>query len=294
MSNNNRQGLKNVLEIKNLSLDLNQKRLLNDVNLTVCPGEVIAILGPNGAGKSSLIDVITGSLKPVEGNVSVMDKKFNQVKDDVGVLYEQLPTFPMWKVKEYINYIANIYNTSYAKIKSLLYYLEINQIEDKLFKVLSKGEKKRVGILIAIIHNPQLLILDEPTSDLDPFIRQSCWNLFTENKERGILFTTHMWDEAEKYADRIAFFNNGQITTIDTPINYLSSKYIKAERKIILAKQDSLFPIISNYEYIEDNDNYHVYADDANNFLSEVQSFTNNYSFVSKSLQDVYSFLHKK
>ena len=280
-----------TLEINHLSLDVEGHSLLKQVNLDILPGKTLALLGPNGAGKSSLIDTITQSLKPSAGTVHVLGQEFQQVKQQVGVLYEDCSYFPFWKVKEIIRYIACIQRVKLASVRDLVQGLGVTALEDKFIKNLSKGERKKVSIVLATLHHPDFLILDEPTSDLDPFIRDVCWKLFKKD-QRTLLFTTHQWEEAERYADQIAFIHDGEITAVDTPEKLLSHKYIKADRKVIVAKQQEFAAIVSDYDYMEDEDHYYIFVDELHALLAEIQGITYNYSIVDKDLKDVYWYLY--
>ena len=280
-----------TLEIRHLGLEVQGTPLLADINLELAKGETFALLGPNGAGKSSLIDTITQSLRPTEGTVQVWGREFQKVKQRVGVLYENCSYFPFWKVKEIVRYIACIQRVKLSDLRDTMQLLDIASMENKFIKSLSKGEKKKVSVLLSTLHNPDFLILDEPTADLDPFSRDLCWKLFKKN-HRSLLFTTHLWEEAEKYADRIAFIRHGRITAVDTPERLLSTKYIKASRKVIVAKQEAFVPILSEYDYTEDEDNYYIFVDELNALLQQIQGITYNYSVVNKELKDVYWYLY--
>lgn len=283
-----------MLKISNLFYSSENKPILNDISLTIHEGECVALLGPNGAGKSTLVDAITGAIKPSKGNVLVSNKEFSNVKRDVGVLFEYPPLFYYSKVKEIIYYVSTIYGIPYNEIIALEKILGIDQIRSSNIRSLSKGERKKLGILLSLLHNPKLLILDEPTSDMDPFFRDDVWKLFKKNN-RTIFFTSHLWEEAEKYSDRIVFIDGGEVLSIDTPSSFLSDKYIRGAKKIVIAKHnnDKLLSILADIPFVEDDDNIYLFTLNIEKFTEEHKTYLNNYSITSKDLKDIFLFLRK-
>lgn len=281
-----------MIRIENLSLSLDGKVILKEIDLDSKEGDCFAILGPNGSGKTTLIEIITEYLKPTEGNVKIWDKDFSEVKERIGVLPEYPPLFYYAKVKEILFYVCCVYDTSYDRVKPLMDYLEISEIENSLVRVLSKGQRKKVGLLISLVHDPDLLILDEPTSGMDPFVREKIWELL-KKKNRTIIFTTHIWEEAEKNSDRIAFINRGEILMVDTPSSFLSKRYIKSCRKLILPKRNSCSYSLDCNHVIEKEDVYCVYPSNLEEFLSKHNKL-NDYSISPISLEDVFLFLAKE
>lgn len=279
-----------MLTIKNISLKIKEKHILDNVSIEVNKGERIALLGPNGAGKSSLVDIITGAVKPENGEVLVIDQPFRKVKDKVGVLYEYVPLFYYSKVKEILAYVCSVYGINKSDIIEIVNSLGIDKIENKLVKVLSKGERKKVGVLMAILHNPEFVILDEPTSDLDPFMREKVWNLFLRGG-RTVFFTTHLWEEAEKIADLIIFISNGKIIAKDTPKGFLSNKYLSNKKKVILPN-DNFFDALTNGEYFYRNEQeLIIYSDNVEEFV--LKNNLKNYTISDVDLKDVFHYLSK-
>ena len=282
-----------MVDIRNISLKVNGKFILKDVNLKINDGECLALLGPNGAGKSSLIDIFTGAIRPSHGEVKIWGKEFQEVKKDIGVLYEYSPLFYYSKVKEILAYVCVIYGIKYKSIAELIRSLGMQNIEDRLVRVLSKGERRKVGIILALLHNPSLLILDEPTSGMDPFVRDHCWNLF-KKAGRTILFSTHIWEEAEKYADRIAFISEGEILEVDTPSAFLSNKYLKTRKKVTLSKDEKLAPLFKETLCIEENGQCYLYPADIDQFLETVKEKAKDYSISPIALKDVFLYIRTR
>jgi len=279
-----------MIKVENLSLSVNSEPILKNINLHCKENECFAILGPNGSGKTTLIETILGYIKPTYGTLRIWGQEFSKVKDRIGVLLEYPPLFYYAKVKEIISYVCCAYNISPDSIKFIKNYLDITEIENKFVRVLSKGQRKKLGLLIALIHDPPLLLLDEPTSGMDPFAREKIWNLL-KKKQRSIIFTTHIWEEAEKNSDRIAFIHNGEIIKVDTPSSFLSNKYIITNKKLILPKSKK-YPNILLKEnfFIEKEDTYWVYPENLNGLLNKLKK-NNAFSVSSISLEDVFIFL---
>lgn len=275
------------IQVSNISYKVNSKVILNNINLTVDTGESFALLGENGSGKSTLIDIMLDDIKPTSGSVRLFSTK-NKF-DRVGVLYDHLPLFMMLKVSESINYFASIYNLSYKTIREKYFdVFEIYKIQNQLIKELSQGEKKRVGILLAVMHNPRLLVLDEPFANLDPTIINRIWKVIA-NGYRTIFFTTHDWKEAEKQADKIGFIYNGEIIhEPQSPEEILST--LPAHKKINLEYFDGIIEKLKDYHYYIHDELITIFFDEKSNLLKTISDFTNNFSVKDVGLEDAYLF----
>jgi ABC-2 type transport system ATP-binding protein len=278
-----------MLKVSDVNLKIKGKEILKNISLELKDGECFALLGPNGAGKSTLIDIITGVIKAEKGNVKIFNRSFQEAKNMIGVLYEYVPLFYYSKVKEIIAYICSVYNIKKRDFYEIVKLLEIDKIENKLVKVLSKGERKKLGILMTIIHNPKFIIVDEPTSDLDPFMRDIVWKLFLQGN-RTVFLTTHIWEEAEKRADKIAFILNGEIIAIDSTVNFLN-RYMNNTKKIVLSCSENCEQILKNVRYYQNNTELIIYPDDINLFLKNTG--IKNYSISDIELKDIFLHLTK-
>lgn len=280
------------LDISNVSYRVAEKDILDGINLNVETGETIALLGHNGAGKSTILSILLGDFAPTNGSVSFGGKTFDEIKANIGVVYDQMPSFGNLKVKEILNYFSSMYNIYYKDQKELLDLLGLNPYLDSFMNVLSRGEKKKIILFLALMHKPEILILDEATSDLDPVMRDNLWKKILKKYAKVILFTTHDWEEAEQYADKIAFLHQGKLLgQPDTPQNFLSQKYINAEKKIILNKSEVSHDTLKNEVYVEDDNVYHVFVSDIKSFFQKWNGYTPSFSFAPKKLKDVYQFL---
>lgn len=282
-----------AIQATKVSHSANSILILDNVSITAETNKITALLGHNGSGKSTFIDVLCGIIKPQKGEVNLFNSGFVQKKKEIGVLWDNPVLFPMLKVKEIIRFCNKVYN---LKGLSEEYYhiLELEKIKNRFYYQLSKGERKRVAIYIAVMHNPALIILDEPTSDLDPMIREKIWNNIFKDNSRTIFFTTHLWEEAERYADKVYFIHEGRILQEpNSPKNYIeNSKY---KQKIILPKKYINGLNIREFtkmELIEDDENYNLLVDkSSDDIISTISKFTSNFTVLPIELKDIYQFL---
>jgi ABC-2 type transport system ATP-binding protein len=274
--------------VSTISYRIKNKTILNQVSLTVEQGDSFALLGENGSGKSTLIDIILNDLKPSSGHVYFFENPITSF-DGIGVLYDHLPLFPMLTVAESIHYFSTIYGLSYEKIETRYFDIfDIHKIQKTLIRELSQGEKKRVGILLSIMHNPKLLLLDEPFANLDPTIIERIWKMI-QTPKRTVFFTTHDWKKAEKQATKIAFIYNGQIVgQPQSPKQILQA--LPASQKVIISNTDDATQKLNDYTYYISDGNVHIFFDQQSNLLDTIRSFTNNFSVQNVDLQDAYLF----
>lgn len=205
-----------------------QTPALSDVNIQLNKGEIVGFLGPNGAGKSTLMKIITGYLKASSGSVTIngipMHQDAIEAKKFIGYLPEQNPLYLDMYIKEFLTYVADCYNLGKNKKHAIDQVIEqtgLTAMSHKKIKHLSKGYKQRVGLAQALIHNPDLLILDEPTTGLDPNqlveIRQLIQKI---GQNKTVLFSTHVMQEVAAICQRVIIINEGQIIA-DTPVDKL-------------------------------------------------------------------------
>lgn len=204
------------IEIKNLTKYYGTQKALDNVSFSVGSGTVVGFLGPNGAGKSTLMKIVTGLLSPTSGTVLVegldVTESINQIKKIIGYLPENNPLYLDMYVKEYLQYTANIYHLSNTDkvVDEVIGRTGLEAECRKKIGALSKGYKQRVGLAQAIIHNPQVLILDEPTTGLDPNQIVEIRNLILElGREKTILLSTHIMQEVQAICHQMAILDHG-------------------------------------------------------------------------------------
>jgi len=203
-----------MITMQNIQKKFNGQTVLSDVNFNVAPGEIFGLLGPSGAGKTTIINILTGQIKPDSGNkeVSASSREIG-VMLDIGGLYTHLNCF------ENLNLYAQIYNLPKSKISEVLETVGLAGSAKKTVSNLSRGMTQRLALARAILYSPKLLFLDEPTSALDPGTSKGVCKLLQKLREDGatIFLTTHNMDEALKLCDRIALLHDGKIVEQGNP-----------------------------------------------------------------------------
>tara|TARA_B100001063_G_scaffold13471_1_gene10471 strand:- start:365 stop:1066 length:702 start_codon:yes stop_codon:yes gene_type:complete len=213
-----------MLIVKDISKNFGEFKAINHLSFEVKVGDVMGFLGPNGAGKTTSMRVITGYLRSDGGTVLINDKDIEQdpifTKSMIGYLPEGVPLYLDFSPYLYLDYVCqvrNIKNSSNA-IKKVISDLQLEEVKDVPIETLSKGFKRRVGIAQALIHNPKLLILDEPTDGLDPLqkfeVRKLIKNL---SKTKAIIISTHILDEVPEVCNKCLIINNGEKVFEGTP-----------------------------------------------------------------------------
>ena len=230
-----------MIEINNLVKRYGNKKAVNGISFTVNDDEVLGFLGPNGAGKTTTMNIITGYLSSTSGTVKVNGHDILEepelAKKQIGYLPENPPLYNDMTVKEYLNYICDLKGVSKDKrknqLQNIVSLVKISDVYDRLIGNLSKGYKQRVGIAQAMIGDPSILILDEPTVGLDPNqiieIRKLIKSLA---KTHSIIISSHILSEIQEIADRVVIINHGKVAAIDT-ISDLS-KRLSGQSKLLL------------------------------------------------------------
>jgi len=219
---------KPILEVKNLQKSYDGKKVVNGISFEVKKGEIFGILGPNGAGKTTTLEMIE-TLREIDGGSATIDgvdvaSNPYEIRGMIGV-QPQTPGFQdKTKLTELIQMFAAAYGEK-VDPKKFLDEVNLGDKADAYVESLSGGQKQRFSIVTALVHNPKIFFLDEPTTGLDPQARRNLWKLIEEVRDRGIsvILTTHYMDEAEVLCDRIAIMDQGDIIALDTPQNLIKS-----------------------------------------------------------------------
>lgn len=226
--------MENIIEIKNLNKSFNEVKAVQNLSIKVKKGQLYAFLGLNGAGKSTTISIMCGHLKKDSGKVFIngedLDENLDKIKNTLGVVFQFSCLDKPLTVKENLTFRAKLYGLTDFEIKKRLDELDklinIKPLFNKVFEKLSGGEKRRVDIARALIHNPSILILDEPTTGLDPQTRKMVWNAINTLRAKTnltVFLTTHYMEETSE-ADYVVILDKGKIVAEDTPID-LKNKY---------------------------------------------------------------------
>jgi len=224
----NNIGGKIMIEIQNLTKSFGQIKAVNDISFTVEKGEILGFLGPNGAGKSTTMNIITGFMPSTEGTVKVCGYDImenpKEVKKRIGYLPEQPPLYMDMTVTEYLRFVADLKDVNKKQTKNqisdVMELVKLVDVSGRLIKNLSKGYKQRVGLAQALLGNPEVLVLDEPTVGLDPKqiieIRKLIKAL---GKQHTIILSSHILPEVSAVCEKVVIINKGKIAAIDTPEN---------------------------------------------------------------------------
>lgn len=219
------------IRVQNLTKIYKQQRAVNQISLTVEPGEIVGFLGPNGAGKSTTMKIATGYLPPTDGTVEVngFDVRTHsmEVRRSVGYLPEHNPLYLDLYVKEYLRFAGSLHGLRGSdlnrRIGDMIDLVGLGQEQHKRISQLSKGYRQRVGLAQALLHNPPVLILDEPTTGLDPNQLAEIRQVIRDaGRDKTVLFSTHIMQEVEAICDRVVIINRGQIVA-DSPLSQLRS-----------------------------------------------------------------------
>ncbi len=203
-------------------------RAVDGVSLTVHRGEVLGLLGPNGAGKTTMIDMMVGLLKPTAGTVEIDGESIRAgsavVKEKVGVCPQALTLWDRLTVAENLRLIGEMYDVPHGRLRknidSLLSALQLEDKRDARVTALSGGMKRRLNLALALVHDPEIVLLDEPSPGLDPQSRLVLWEFIENIPKRGektVILTTHFMEEADRLSDRVAIIDHGRLLVDDTP-----------------------------------------------------------------------------
>ena len=217
-----------MIEVKNVTKKYGSFVAVDDISFTINDGEVVGFLGPNGAGKSTTMNMITGYIEQTEGSIIVDGfdtiKKSKKAKKEIGYMPEGVPLYTDLTVKEFVTYMAELRKvdkkTKKENVQKVLKETGLDQMQNKLIKNLSRGQKQRVSLAGTLVADPKILILDEPTVGLDPKqiteIRSLIKNL---GKKHTVILSSHILSEVSQICDRVIIINKGKIVAVDTPEN---------------------------------------------------------------------------
>ena len=228
------------IKVKKLSKVFGTQKALIEVSFEINKGEIVGFLGPNGAGKSTLMKILTGYIPQTNGDAKICNLDINEnsieTRSKIGYLPEHNPLYLDMYVKEYLEFVANIYEVNHKYINEMIEKTGLQKEQHKLIGSLSKGYRQRVGFAQALIHNPEVLILDEPTTGLDPNQLIEIRSLIKEvGREKTVLLSTHIMQEVEAICDRVIIINKGQIVANKTIVELQKSK---GNRKLITIEFD--------------------------------------------------------
>jgi len=240
------------IEVQNISKSYGAQKALDNVSFSVKKGEIVGFLGPNGAGKSTLMKILTTYINSDEGKASVNGNDVNEnqkaVQQSVGYLPEHNPLYLDLYVREYLEFNADVYKVAKSRIEEVIQLTGLSSESHKKIGQLSKGYRQRVGLATALLHNPDVLILDEPTTGLDPNQLVEIRNVIKNvGKNKTVFLSTHIMQEVEAICDRVIIINNGKIVT-DKKLDKLVSDVVEQVIEVEFDKEinEALFSKLSD------------------------------------------------
>ena len=213
-----------AIEAKNLTKQYNGVKVVDNISIKINEGELFSLLGANGAGKTTAIKMLTGLTKPTSGEALLKGnsiiKNSYEAKNILNISPQETAIAPNLTVKENLEFMAGVYNISNKnlKIEELIKNFKLEEVSKNKAKTLSGGWQRRLSIVMALINEPKILFLDEPTLGLDVIARRELWSVIIKLKEKmTIVLTTHYMEEAEKLSDRVGIMSKGQIVNVGSP-----------------------------------------------------------------------------
>lgn len=234
-----------MIEVKNVTKKYGNFTAVDNISFNIEEGEIVGLLGPNGAGKSTTMNMITGFIEPTEGEIIIdgndILKKPKKAKKQIGYMPEGVPLYNDLTVKEFVNYMADLKmvprKEKKENIQKVLEQTNLVEVKNKLIRNLSRGYKQRVSMAGALVGNPKILILDEPTVGLDPKqITEIRALIKSLGKEHTVILSSHILSEISQICEKVIIINKGKIIAIDTPEN-LEEK-VKDENAVTLTVED--------------------------------------------------------
>ena len=224
-----------AIEVQNLTRDYNGLRAVDGINFAIEPGEIFGFLGPNGAGKTTTIKMLTGQLRPTSGKAQVMGcdvvKDRQHLKPQIGVVFDSQNLYEHMSARDNLRFYARLYRVKKARVEVVLAQVGMTDRARNKMKTYSNGMQQRILIARALLHEPKVLFLDEPTRGLDPNVARDIRTTVTELAQQGmtVFLTTHYMEEADQLSDRVAIIDQGRIVALDTP-ERLKAEYGEDEK----------------------------------------------------------------
>jgi ABC-2 type transport system ATP-binding protein len=264
------------ITVENLTKQYGSQKAIDSISFDVKPGEILGFLGPNGAGKTTTMKIITCFMAPTEGDVKVGNHSIHdnqeEIKRQIGYLPENNPLYYEMPVLEYLEFVALLQGVEKSKIKNriveMVHLTGLNEEKHKKIGELSKGYRQRIGLAQAMIHDPEVLILDEPTTGLDPNQIIEIRKLIRElGRQKTVVLSTHILPEVEATCDRILIINRGKIVADGTPDTLRKQAQGEEVLKVQIADAANRDQLISSLQKLESVGMVDPVADESNGFI---------------------------
>jgi len=283
----------NTIQIENLKKYYGKSRGVENVSFELNKGEILGFIGPNGAGKSTVIRVLMGLINKTSGDVQVLGlAPSKDTNKEIGYLPSEVFLYSELMVLDQLKYIAKIRECDEMRITELAEELDLDLT--RKIRELSFGNKKKVGIIAALMHSPKLIILDEPTSGLDPLIQQKFFDLLKDEKKKGasILLSSHVLNEVEKICDKICLIKEGEIVFSDTLSNLKKNQFKKVYISPII---DDLELEGLDYLSRENNQIVYSYKGDINSLVEALSYFRlSSLKIIDLNLEEIFMHYYQK
>lgn len=285
------------IKIKNLTKTYGKARGIDNIDLTINKGEIFGFIGPNGAGKSTTIKCIMNLINKNSGDIFINEKndvKSNyKVKEEIGYLPSEIHLYEDLTVKKMLEYSESFYKKDCSKRKKeLVKRLDIDL--NKKIDQLSLGNLKKVGIVLALMHQPKIVIMDEATSGLDPLMQEQFYEILEEEKQKGttIFFSSHILSEIKRICDKVAIIREGKIIKIDTIENLSDSQLIK-----VTIESDQINQIkeeLKLQEEIKNDELKFMYKEDINKLINVLSKYQIKKMLLEESsLEEIFIHYYK-
>lgn len=255
-----------LVEVNNISKSFESFLAVDDINFSLEKGEVLGFLGPNGAGKTTTMRILTGFLKPTSGNIKIngldLFKNLKKTREFIGYVPEGSPLYNEMTTIDFLSFICEIRNIDKSQnLGKIIKLLNLDEVLLQKIDTLSKGFKRRVGLAQALVHDPKILILDEPTDGLDPNQKHEVRKLIKKlGKEKSIIISTHILEEVKAICNRTMILSNGKLLIDDTPTNVL--KKSRSYNNLLVSVYDKSanelkkeLEALNNFKYIDIDNN---------------------------------------
>ena len=246
-----------MIEVSALEKKYDSREALAGISFAIEKGEIFGLLGPNGAGKTTTVRILTGQLDFDAGSVVIRDCEMpadrKVIRDEMGVVPEEANLYERLTVEQNLQFFCRLYDTDFSAVEKYLKIVGLLQERERVVGDLSKGMKQRVLLIRALLHEPDILFLDEPTAGLDPVSGGDIHQLLQDLNDQGktILLTSHNMEEVDKLCDRVAFLNQGQIVALDRPDN-LKLKYSSRKLRVLFKKDERRRELVLDMDSSED------------------------------------------
>lgn len=269
--------MEKILEIKNLTKTYGKARGISNINLQIEKGTVYGFIGPNGAGKSTTIKCIMNLINKNEGQIFIngklIEKNDSKIKEKIGYLPSEVHLYEDLKVKDMFKYSSSFYKKDCTKkTEELVKKLEVDV--NKKIDELSLGNLKKVGIILALMHEPEIVIMDEATSGLDPLMQEVFYEIINEEKKKGttVFFSSHNLSEIKRICDKVAIIKDGKIIKLDEMENINNSEVIKV--KIVANEEEKILKELNIKEFSKNNDTIEfIYKENINELIKRLSNY---------------------